>query len=117
MQGECHGGAAGRAGSVMICGVLTGRTGTPCRRPAVNGGPCVWHDPERKPAPKFWTPARLFKLAGMIELGKSDREIAATLGTTVNGVQLARKRHDIRSRTRMLMNARTVAAGARYPLR
>lgn len=91
------------------CGVISQRTGQPCRRPAVNGGPCLWHDPKRKPAPKFWTDRRLMDLADLIERGWPDERIGAHFAVSAEAVNLARKRHDIHARSAYLLSARAVA--------
>lgn len=93
---------------VKRCGALTA-AGRVCPRPATPGyHRCVWHDPARKPQ-RFWTTARLWKLMELIERGWSDEQIAAALGTTANGVNIARKRNRIPSRTRTLLSARAAA--------
>lgn len=89
------------------CGSITAN-GTPCRRRAVHGGPCAWHDTKRKPV-RFWSRQRLWKLASFLEDGLTDAQIAKKLGTTANAVNLARKRHGIPSRTELLLSAREAA--------
>ena len=64
---------------------------------------------DRRRRPKFWTPARIFELAGYLELGWSDERIGQRMGTTANAVNLARKRHGIRPRSVQLLTARTIA--------
>lgn len=59
--------------------------------------------------PRWWTTQRLFKLAGYLEAGYDDARIASRMGTTANAVQLARKRHGIRSRTELTWSSRRVA--------
>lgn len=59
--------------------------------------------------PKFWTTQRQFELAGYLERGYDDTDIARRMGTTRNAIMLARKRHSISSRTDLLWSARRVA--------
>lgn len=58
---------------------------------------------------KFWTSQRLFELAGYLEQGKDDTEIAALMGTSANGVRIARKRNGLRSRTAILLSAQSIS--------
>jgi len=56
-----------------------------------------------------WTDARLFQLAGLIEQGLPDQDIAAAMGLTRAAVLLGRKRHRLTSRTNARPGARAVA--------
>lgn len=56
-----------------------------------------------------WSEKDLFLLDDLIAQGYSDDAIACRLRTTVNGVQLARKRYGIKSRTEQLLSCRSVA--------
>lgn len=90
------------------CGAPTA-AGTPCRRGAPAGHrTCKWHDAARKPQ-RTWTRTRLMQLASLLEEGLTDAAIARKLGTTVNGVKLARKRYGIKPRTAVLLSATTIA--------
>lgn len=90
------------------CGAPT-RAGMPCRRPAVNGGPCAWHDPARKPPPRAWPLPRRFQLLDLMERGWDDARIAKQLGTTAGAVDLARRRHGLPPRRALVLTAREVA--------
>lgn len=65
-------------------------------------------DGRRRGPTRYWTPARLFELAGLIEGGWSDEAIAEHFQTTANGVRLARKRNGIRPRSVHLLSTREV---------
>lgn len=95
--------------SIRRCGAVTAK-GRPCRRPAVNGGHCMWHDPARKPEGRVWTRERRFTLQNLIEQGLPDPAIARRLHTTTDAVHLARKRYGIPCRRASTMTARAVAA-------
>jgi hypothetical protein len=58
---------------------------------------------------RFWTKARLFRLMGLLEQGRSDVEIGKVLGCSSNAVNLARKRHGIKPRRLQRLTARAVA--------
>lgn len=90
------------------CGVTTA-AGAPCRRPAVAGGACCWHDPARKPDGRAWPLARRFRLMGLLEQGWDDQRIGRELGCSAEAANLARKRYGIRPKSKTLLTARRVA--------
>ena len=94
--------------SGLLCGSATAK-GTPCSRPAVNDGPCAWHDPVRKPEGRVWTKERRFKLESLVEQGLPDPAIARRLHTTSAAIHLARKRYRIPCRRAAVMTARAIA--------
>jgi hypothetical protein len=71
-----------------------------------------WQSPEHVAArckPRVWTPARLWQLAMLLEQGRSDAAIGRELGVTANAVNVARKRHGLQSRHRLLLSAHEVS--------
>lgn len=93
------------------CPALT-RLGVPCQRPATAHGRCAFHRPDRaSPAEQWriWTLPRRFKLMDLLAQGKSDRQIAARLCTTVAAVRTARKRYGLASRASQALSARAAA--------
>ena len=59
--------------------------------------------------PRFWTPARLFELAGYLERGWTDEQIGRQFGKSATAIQLARKRHGLNARRKNLLSARQIA--------
>jgi len=57
-----------------------------------------------------WTPNELSELEDLIYAGWSDERLAERFHASVNGIQLARKRHGIPSRTQALLCCRVIAA-------
>lgn len=90
------------------CGALTAR-GTPCRRPAVDGGPCAWHSRDRRPEPRVWTRAKRWRLMTYLERGWDDARIGAALGVSPDAAKLARRRYRIPARNQTVLTARAVA--------
>lgn len=92
-----------------------------CPAPTHARGMCIRHyqrvrrygDPEAplrvRRSRRRWTAHDLFQLEGGIEAGWNDETIARKLGCTVEAMRMARKRHGLRSRRRVLMSARAVA--------
>lgn len=66
-------------------------------------------------APRFWTTARIWRLAELTERGHSDARIAATLSTqwgrplTAAAVEQARERHGLPGPTQTALSARAVS--------
>lgn len=56
-----------------------------------------------------WTERDLFQLEDLLARGFSDAAIARRLGCTVTALNLARRRHGIRSRSQLLLSAREIA--------
>ena len=91
-----------------------------CNRPAMSRGYCSMHhqrwrkygDPTvvRVHRSRWaWTPNEISELEDRIGQGWSNERLAKHFNTTVNGIQLARKRHGVPSRTEALLNCRTIA--------
>lgn len=98
-------------GSGPRCGAIT-QKGTPCQRPAVAGGPCVWHSRTRKPEPRKWPLPRRWQLMELMELlerGWDDARIGRELGCSADAVKLARRRYAIPPKSRTVLTAREVA--------
>jgi hypothetical protein len=69
-----------------------------------------WYEnPTGRQVRRFWTPARLFELMGMMEEGYTDEQIGRRFGRSAQAVQLARKRYSIPGRSHLFMSARQVA--------
>lgn len=58
--------------------------------------------------PRWWTPARLWRLAGLLEDGATDEQIARALGTSVDGVLYARKKYGLKPASRQHLTARQI---------
>lgn len=67
------------------------------------------HVAKRAGAIRRWTPARLWRLMGLLEAGRSDDEIGQALGCTANAANLARKAYGLRARHGALLSANAVA--------
>lgn len=92
----------------QLCGAITA-AGTPCKRGTAGREVCAWHSPDREPG-TFWTRKRLMQLESLIEEGLGDQSIARKLGTTANGVMIARKRYGLRSRTKSILCCLQIAS-------
>jgi hypothetical protein len=69
-----------------------------------------WYvNPRGKAHRRFWTPARLFELLGLMEQGLTDRQIARHFGKSVDAITLARKRYRLPSRRSLFLSAQDVA--------
>lgn len=95
-------------GSGPRCNAITAR-GTACQRPAVNGGPCAWHTPARRPEPRAWPLARRWRLMDLIERGWPDDRIGRELGVSADAVKLARRRYRIPPKSKTCLTARQIA--------
>lgn len=62
-----------------------------------------------------WTPDKLLQLADLLAEGETDAAIARIFGKTVTAVRLARKRHGLPSRRKLLMTQRAVEAAMGIP--
>lgn len=91
-----------------------------CDRPAVSRGYCSMHHQRWRKygdplmvrihrSRRVWTRNELSELHDLIEQGWSDARLAKRFDTSVNGIQLARKRYGIPSRTEASLNCRTIA--------
>lgn len=99
---------------------MTACSVTECDRPTKAYGMCNMHylrwkkygDPsvvrvER--SRRQWTERDLFQLEDLLAQGLSDAVIAKRLGCTPEAVNLARKRHGLRSRSALLLSSREIA--------